>query len=184
MEFTGTTTEGDDLDRLIEEAVARASPLKLRQLAVTCCRLLLERFPDDWPRKVFLADDQHPGGHVSPDDWPGGLVLEAIRTAEAVNGTERVVEDLRSVHERAKVIAENCHNAWRWADHKLGDNASGAEYEVGLVAWQVASAARDCCSEDIHSSVAGCIKHTIAALGFRWGRVENGAAFQAERKAM
>jgi hypothetical protein len=110
--------------------------------------------------------------------------LEAIRTAEAFIETERVVEDLRSVHERAKVVTENCYNAWRWADAKLGDNASGAEYEVGLVAWQVAGAARDCCSEDIRSSVAGCIQHTIAALGFRWGRAENAAAFQAECKAM
>lgn len=158
--------------------------MELRPLAVRCCRRLLERFPDDWPSKVFLADDGHPGGYVSPNDWPGGLLVEAVRAAEAIDGTGRGVEYLCSVHERAKVIAEDCEHAWRWADAKLGDSATGAEYEVGFVAWQVASAARDCCSEDIRSSVADCIQHTIAALGFRWGQVEHAAAFQAECKAM
>jgi hypothetical protein len=173
-------THGEDLAGLLKEAIVRASPLKLRQLAVSCCRLLLERFSDEWPRRVFLADEGHPGGHFSPDDWPGELILEVVRTADAGTRTEGV-EDL---HARAKIIAENCRDAWQWANAKLGDNATGAEYEVGFVAWQVASAARDCCREDIHSSVVDCIEHTIAALGFRWNEAERVAAIHEERKAM
>jgi hypothetical protein len=172
------------LDWLIQQAIAIAAPVKLRQLACACCRLLVARFPEEWPLQVFADETGDPGGHVSPDDWPGSMLLETIRITEVFCPTERGADALRSVHERAQVLAEERYNDWRWADAKLGDSATGAEYEVGIIAWHVATAARDCTSDDIHSSIRSCVQHTIEALAFRWQELEKAAATSAEREAM
>lgn len=174
----------DDLEWFIQQALASASSEKLRRLACQCCRRLLERFPDDWPTQVFANETEHPGGHVSPGDWPGQVVMTAVQTAEAFCSNECDAAELGSMHDRAKAVAQNCYAAWRWADAKLGDSATGAEYEVGLIAWHVASVASHCCSDDIHSSIFDCIRHTIDALSFRWRESDKAAAIKGERKAM
>ena len=168
----------------MQQALATGSSDKLRRLACQCCRRLLERFPDDWPKQVFANEREHPGGYVSPDDWPGQIALKAVQTAEAFCANECEADDLRSMGDRLKAVGKECYDAWRCANAKLGDSATGAEYEVGLIAWHVSRVACHCCSHEVHSSIVDCIQHTIDALSFRWGEFDKSIALKEERKAM
>jgi hypothetical protein len=173
-----------NVNRSIKQAVVEAPPWKLRQLAAVCCRLLIERYPDEWPEKIFREEEGHPGGHVSPKDWPGRILLEAAQIAEALSTSDAGAIDLRPAYAKAKIAAKDCYDAFCWANHKLGDSATGAEFEVGFVAWQAASAARECCADKINGSIGACIEHTIEALAFRWNESEKPVALRAERDAM
>lgn len=174
----------EELNRSIEQAVAQAPPRKLRQLAAVCCRLLIEQYPDDWPEKIFREEKGYSGGHVSPKDWPGPILLEAAQIAEALSTSDAAAIDLRPAHARAENAARDCYDAFCWANHKLGDSATGAEFEVGFVAWRAASAARDACAGEIKASIGDCIEHTIEALAFRWNESEGRVARRAECDAM
>lgn len=173
-----------DPEGLLGTVTATASPAELRKLACAGCRHVLGRFPDDWAAQVFWEETGSPGGYISPDDWPGLLLREAVRVAEASCSSEEPSGELLSVHGLAERVAHNLYERWAHANRRLGDAATGAEYEVGYVGWQVASAARDCCGEDIRASVGNCLKHATEALGFRWSESEQAAAIKREKAAM
>ena len=72
-----------DPGQLLATVVPTASLAALRKLACAACRRILERFPDDWATQAFREETGFPGGYISPGDWPGRLLREALRVGEA-----------------------------------------------------------------------------------------------------
>ena len=173
-----------DPGQLLATVVPTASLAALRKLACAACRRILERFPDDWATKAFREETGFPGGYISPGDWPGRLLREAIRVGEASCCSEEFAGELLSISASAGRVAHSLYERWAHANHRLGDSATGADYEVGWVGWHVASAARDCCGEEIRGSVGNCLKHATEALGFCWDASEQAEAIKVEKAAM
>ncbi|MCW8131650.1 MAG: hypothetical protein KIS92_14990 [Planctomycetota bacterium] len=171
-----------DPERLLAAVAGRASPEALRRLACAACARLLDKYPDDWGVQVFRAEGCAVGGYVSPEDWPAALLREAIRIADAAASATGRSEEMRAIHKAAGEAAERLHQRFQHANCRLGDAATGAEVEVGYVGWHGASAARDCCGEDIRASAAGCIGHVVEALGYR--SYDAGKPPEAEKAAM
>jgi hypothetical protein len=141
----------------------------------------LERYPEGWAERVFRDASDFPGGYVSPTDWKPGTLREAIDVADA-SGREGLVPE-RLAAFQLSADAKSVESKWNWANHRLGDSASGAEYEVGYIAWNGTAAVTECCAADIAKSVVRCLEYAAAAIGFRWDHSEHLAALAAERNA-
>lgn len=162
-------------------AAAMATPEVLRQIACRCCRRMLDQYPDDWSTRVFTDDGGYPGGYISPDDWRPRVLSEAVTAAERwVDGG--LSEDALQLARKSAAEAST-YSRWQWANHRLGDSATGAEYEVGFVAWKCSDAVAACCAEDICGSIGTCLSSAAEAVGFRWNDSTMRAAIAAESAA-
>lgn len=105
---------------------------------------------------------------------------ETARIAEDYGRGRATAEELATAHAQVKAFAEKMQDDWSWANHRLGDSASGAEYEVGAVTFYTASA----CAAASQSQVdlAGCGDHAARAIGFRWDEAQKTNAVGEERR--
>jgi hypothetical protein len=162
--------------------LATLSDESLRSVACGCCRRMLEFFPADWSSQVFGKEEGDPGGYVRASDWRPDVLQAALDVAEGYIGGRVTAAQLRSAQQSAREVST--YEGWDCANHRLGDSATGAEYEVGYIGWKCSIAVASCCAEDIRNSVAECLSSAAEALGFRWDEAERRAAVEEERRAL
>lgn len=152
-----------------------------RRLACQFCRRIWERYPITWSDEVFANDNGNPGGYVDPAAWKNGVMRDALRVAEDYCEGRATSEQLAEVHRAVAEFAKEIDGNWSWANHRLGDSASGAEYEVGAVTSHTAFACAIASAEQVN--LAECSEHAAEAIGFRWQKAERTVAVAEEKKA-
>jgi hypothetical protein len=155
-------------------------PDRQRILACHYCRRIWRHYSINWADELFASDDASPGGYVHPSDWRNPVMRDTARIAEDYGRGRATAEELATAHAKVKAFAEKMQDDWSWANHRLGDSASGAEYEVGAVTFYTASA----CAAASESQVdlAGCGDHAAHAIGFRWDEAQKTNAVGEERR--
>jgi hypothetical protein len=153
---------------------------KLRALACHFCERIWNHYPLDWASEVFADDSSSPGGYVSSSDWEDPMPREAVRIAKAYCAGLATREELEKAHQDVCDFAQRMYDDWQWANHKLGDSASGAEYEVGAVTFHSATAAAAASAEPV--DLAKCRENAALAIGFRWDPSEEAASVKQEER--
>jgi hypothetical protein len=165
----------DDPDILLAVVAQHVSPDALRLVACACCRRIFETY-----RSMFYAAIDS-GQSVAPDSWQARPLLAAVEAAQAASDLGSAIEPVHA--ERASAAARWAHEQWQWANYRLGDTASGGDYEDAYLRWKSADAIAACCAEDVRETIAACLRSAAEAIGFRWTEADRTAAFAAERRA-
>lgn len=168
------------------ERLKRRKESKLRALACHFCERIWNHYPLDWADQVFANDANdsgYPRGYaenryVSPSDWENLLPREAVRIAKAYCAGLATREELEKAHQDVRDFAERICNGWLFACHRLGDSASGAEYEVGAVTCHTATAAAAASAKAV--DLAKCSENAARAIGFQWDASEWAACVKKE----
>ena len=154
------------------------SDQQLRAFASTCCQRIWSQYPEEWADQVFENDKMSSGRYVGPEHWKQlrGLVhaldIEAGADRRGSAGAHRQLDQF--INEMAGKMS--------FVSQRLGDTASGPEYEVGRVTLCAATALRCAIAEDIRNNVVECAKHAAYAIGFRWNEADEWAAVDAEKR--
>ena len=158
-----------------------SKPDRQRLLACYFCRRIWKHYSINWADEVFAKDDASPGGYVRSSDWQNPVMREAVKIAEDYGRGMATGEELATAHAKVKVFAKEMKDNWSWANHRLGDSASGAEYEVGAVTFYTASACSIASAPQVNR--ARCSDYVAEAIGFRWNESEGAIAVQNEKEA-
>lgn len=154
---------------------------RVRLLACHLCHRIWEHYPPTWAAEVFANDDGHPGGYVDPADWENPVMRNAIKVAEDHTHGLATADELAAAHQAVEAFTKEISDNWSWANHRLGDSASGAEYEVGAVTFHTASTCTAASAPEV--DVAHCSENAAHAIGFRWDRSERTIAVNKELEA-
>jgi hypothetical protein len=173
---------GNDPDPLLAFIRDAAPEGQLRAFACACCERMWEEYAPDWAQGVFRAETGDPGGYISPADWEDPRPRAAVRVAQAFSEGQASREDLGKAHREVAPFAEDVMRNWAHANYRLGDSATGAEYEVGAVAAHAALAAAAASAADIRAAVARCADCAAQAVGFRWDDDRGREAVAAEKR--
>jgi hypothetical protein len=162
------------------ERLKQRKESKLRALACHFCERIWNHYPLDWADQIFAKDSSSPGGYVSSSDWENPMPREAVRIAKAYCAGLATREELEQAHQDVRDFAQRMYDDWQFANHKLGDSASGAEYEVGAVTFHSATAAAAASAEPV--DLAKCRRNAALAIGFRWDASEEAASVKKEER--
>jgi hypothetical protein len=153
---------------------------QLRLLACHFCRRIWEHYPVDWADGVFASDDGYPGGYVSETVWRDPKPRDAIEAAENFCRGLASAVDLVLAHAAVAAFAQETWESWLFANRKLGDSASSAEYEVGAVTFYTAAACAAASDADL--ILGNCCKNAALAIGFAWDKKQERAQVEAEER--
>jgi hypothetical protein len=165
---------------LLSTLLPRASGESLRSLACHCCRRIFERYTADWADRVFQRETGYSGGYVGPSQWRPDVLLAAIDAAEGFIEKRVTAEQLQSAEQSARAVSTE--QGFASASYRLGDSATGAEYEVGYVGWKCSDAVAFCCAQDIRGSVTACLSNAAESLSSGWIDFPNDYSVAAERR--
>jgi hypothetical protein len=160
-----------DPDRLLAAAGGFASPAALRRVACACCRRIFKTHTRLWHTLAYWDRD-------TSERWAAHTLLDDVAAAEASGGPGVSAER----RDQIAAAATESYKDWQWANYRLGDTASGGDYEDALIMWKTAAAVTACCADDIRSSIADCLSCAADSIGFRWIEAEKKAAVDAERR--
>ena len=166
----------DDPERLLAVVAGSACPGALRRVACLCCRRIFDNYPS-----MFHEVSGYPGALVSPAAWQAQTLVTAVAASEACGDGEPIIERFHT--ERVSAAATSSYQTWQWANYRLGDTASGADYEDAFLKWKSADAVAACCADDVRGTIASCLRSAAEAIGFRWDEAERVTAVAVERKA-
>ena len=156
-----------------------SKPDRQRLLACYFCRHIWKHYSINWADEVFANDDASPGGYVRSSDWQNPVMRAAVKIAEDYGRGMATAEELATAHAKVKVFAKKMEDDWSWVNRRLGDSASGAEYEVGAVTFYTASACAAASRPEV--DLARCSEHAAHAIGFRWNEAEEASAVKEEK---
>lgn len=145
---------------------------QLHLIAGEWCARIWKHYPADWSYGVFEGTAESPGGYVRPEAWTDPRPRRAVLCAQRFALGKIPADVLQEAHRSCAKFAEDTYRAWMGANYRLGDGASGAEYEVGWVAAFTAKAAAAASSSDVRETIGVCAREAARAIGFRWSERE------------
>jgi hypothetical protein len=118
------------------------------------------------------------GQYVGPEHWKQlkGLVHALDRQA----GAER--RGSAGTHQQLDQFINEMQEKMSFVSQRLGDSASGPEYEVGRVTQCAARALRCATAEDIRNNVIECAKQAAYAIDFTSIRLARSFVSRAGRR--
>jgi hypothetical protein len=116
------------------------------------------------------------GQYVGPEYW------KQLRGLVHAFDIETGVDRLGSARQQLDQFVNVMEGKMSFVSQRLGDSASGPEYEVGRVALCAARALRCATAEDIRNNVIECAKQAAYAIGLRWKEADESAAVDAEKR--
>ena len=156
----------------------RCSDQQLRAFASRCCQRIWSHYPEEWADQVFANDNMFSGHYVGPEYWK--QLRELVHAFDIEAGADRLgsAETRQQLDQFANVM----EGKMSFVSQRLGDSASGPEYEVGRVTLCAARALRCATAKDIRNNVIECAKQAAYAIGFRWKEADESAAVDAEKR--